>query len=95
MPTAIVTPSQLKNVKIPALNPYLAPQVICPNCKKLLDPKPGKDQESGQDSILYSCETPGCEYTLIAQPTHAQGRCVPTKSLHKKGPEEGLLGHAR
>ena len=95
----MVTPSQVKKVKIPALNPYLAPQVMCPTCKALLEPYAGKDPDTGQDCILYDCKTDSekghCLYTLIAQPVHIQGKCVPTAALNKKSPEEGLRGHAR
>ena len=83
MSTATVAPpAQPKPAKIPSLNPYLAPQAMCPTCRALLEPMPGKNRD-GSPSVLYSCET--CGYTLAANAQHILGECVPTSKVGQKG----------
>jgi len=72
--------------KIPNLNPYLAPNVVCSNrnCRKPMKPVVVTDR-GGEASLRYDCEP--CRYSFYASLIHAQGTCKPL-GAEKSGPPE-------
>ena len=84
MSTAI-TP-EVRKTKIPSVNPYVAPNVICSNrdCLRPMKPKVNKDK-GGEPVLQYDCEH--CNYSLFASLVHAQGQCKPIGAPTKNLPE--------
>jgi hypothetical protein len=97
MPTATAKPEAPKfQVKLPALSPYIVPNLLCPDrtCNTIMtDPKAGIDPKSGEQILYFTC--PNCHYHAKMPLVHSNATCVPEGKLDVKGPEEGLLGHAR
>lgn len=75
-----------KKTKIPTLNPYLAPAVICSNrdCLKILFPKVSTEK-GGEPTLQYDCEN--CNYSFFASLVHQQGLCKKLGSEKKNLPE--------
>lgn len=80
------TPLPPRKPKIPTLNPYMAPAVICPNreCLKVLFPKV-TTEKGGEPTLQYDCEP--CSYSFFASLVHAQGTCKPLGSQRQNPPE--------
>lgn len=75
-----------KKTKIPNLNPYFSPAVICPNrdCLKVLYPVVSTEK-GGEPTLRYDCEP--CNYSFFASLIHAQGQCKQLGSDRKNPPE--------
>lgn len=83
-------------VRLPALSPYIVPNLLCPNksCNTILtNPKVDIDKDTGEQVVFYNC--PNCHYDAKLALVHSNAMCVPEGKLHLKGPSEGLLGHAK
>lgn len=86
MSTTATPPVESKVTRIPKLNPYVAPTLICSNrnCLRELTPRVSKDQ-GGEPSLQYDCEN--CNYTFHASLTHAMGQAVQFKAAKPNLPE--------
>lgn len=99
MPTAAqaVKPEPPKSlVKLPSLSPYYVPNLLCSNrlCNQILtNPKTGIDKDTGEQVVYFHCDN--CHYDAMLPLIHSNARVAPEGKLSLKGPEEGLLGHAR
>lgn len=80
----VISSDKPKTTKIPTLNPWLAPAVICPNrgCHKLLYPTMSQSEKGGEPEIRYDCEP--CGYSFYAGLQHVNGICRPLGA--KKAP---------
>lgn len=58
-----------------------------------MTPRIAHDRKGGEDVLVYTCVP--CGYDFKASMVRANGECKPIGSLDTKGPEEGLLGHAK
>jgi hypothetical protein len=70
--------------------------LLCSNraCNKILStPKPGIDPKTGEQVLVYHCDN--CHYDAALPLTHSNARVAPEGKIDVKGPDEGLLGHAR
>lgn len=89
-------PEQKKSAKIPSMNPWLAPNVLCPNpkCHKILAPVVAHEAKGGEPILAYPCND--CGYAFKASLIRGNGECVPLDKIAWPNPlEEGLLGHAK
>lgn len=73
-------------VKIPSVNPYLAPSVVCSNrnCRRILKPVVVTDK-GGELLLRYDDEW--CNYSFYSSMIHAQGICKPIGQENKALPE--------
>jgi hypothetical protein len=76
-----------KPSKIPTLNPWAAPAVICPNrgCNKVLFPVMAQSEKGGEPELRYDCEP--CNYSFYAGLTHVNGICRPMGAKKSPVPE--------
>lgn len=75
-----------RKVKIPQLNPYLAPMLFCSNrdCRQPMEAKIINDR-GGEAMLQYDCEP--CGYSFFGSLVHAQGMSKPI-GQKKEGPPE-------
>jgi len=68
-------------MKVPSLNPFFAPQIVCPNCSNLVDPEVVSTNNKKAADINYICvnEEKDCGWKLTLSKQHILGDMVVLK----------------
>jgi len=62
-------------MKVPSLNPFIAPVVVCPNCSSLVPPQVESTNSKKAVDIVYVCvnEEKDCGWKLVVSKQHVLG----------------------
>src|ERR1700683_700003 len=75
----------------PALSPIMAPDLVCMTCGQIMRREITVQQSNGRlDKIMYSCDTPKCQYTVSMTKDHSNvqdDKYVPVPARPNPSPE--------
>lgn len=87
-------------MKVPSLNPYTAPQIVCPNCSSIISPEVRQANNKKVTEIVYVCvnEERDCGWILTLSAQHILGdimRLKPEEIEKRRKEAEALADFSR